>query len=428
MMAESYIKQHLSRYRNKDLTKSALLSTVRAFPDLRVKYDTFVFSDNTRKDLLSLDGTIPVSFKGATYNIPICIWLFETHPFNPPICYVKPTPDMTIKASRHVDASGRVYLPYLHEWKHPNSDLIGLIQVMTIVFGENSPVYARPANQQPVMSSMQTPYSGAQPPPSQAPRGYPSPGYPGQQMPMPTPVYPTPAGYPGGGNNQYRPPTNYQYPGSTPYPQGGMPQQQPPAGYPYPTPQQSQSQYTPSPAKGTSAVSSQQSLSDDQIKISLQTAVEDKLKRRMKEVLQVYQNEMDALTATKNRLKDGQSRLEQMLDQLQEDQNKVEANTRELKQKNEEIKESLQKMEGRDELEPDEAVTPTAPLYKQLLSLVAEEMTIEDTYYYLMEALKKDVIELEVFLKHVRELSRKQYLLRAHIQKVRETAGLRTIP
>lgn len=35
----------------------------------------------------------------------------------------------------------------------------------------------------------------------------------------------------------------------------------------------------------------------------------------------------------------------------------------------------------------------------RLLNLVAEEMTIEDTYYYLMEALRKNVIELEVFLK-----------------------------
>lgn len=46
-------------------------------------------------------------------------------------------------------------------------------------------------------------------------------------------------------------------------------------------------------------------------------------------------------------------------------QKQVEANTRELKQKNEEIEESLRKMEGREEIDPDEAVTPTAPLYRQ---------------------------------------------------------------
>lgn len=418
---EAYIKQHYNKYRNKDLTKSAILSTLSAFNDLRPKYDKFVFSDNTRKDLLCLDGTIPVSFKGATYNIPICIWLFETHPYNPPMCYVRPTQVMMIKPSKHVDANGRVYLPYLHEWKHPNSDLIGLIQVMTIIFGENSPVYSRPANQPPGMPQMTTPFPGSHPPPSQAPRpSYPQPmgGYSPQQMPMPTPSNPMPPGYPGG--NQYRQPTSYPYHSSTPYPQGGMPTPQPAGSYPYPTPQ---SQFAPpAPQK---PVGSQLSLSDDQIRVSLQSAVEDKLKRRMKEVLQVYQNEMDALSATRDKLKDGQSHLEQMLSQLEAEEKQVEANTRELKQKNEEIEESLRKMEGREEIDPDEAVTPTAPLYRQLLNLVAEEMTIEDTYYYLMEALRKDVIELEVFLKHVRELSRKQYLLRAHIYKVRQTAGLK---
>jgi len=32
--------------------------------------------------------------------------------------YVKPTANMQIKPGRHVDTNGRIYLPYLHEWKH----------------------------------------------------------------------------------------------------------------------------------------------------------------------------------------------------------------------------------------------------------------------------------------------------------------------
>lgn len=57
-----------------------------------------------------------MSITGAVYNIPICIWLLDNHPFSSPMVYVKPTPDMLIKASRHVDQNGKVYLPYLHEW------------------------------------------------------------------------------------------------------------------------------------------------------------------------------------------------------------------------------------------------------------------------------------------------------------------------
>jgi len=59
-----------------------------------------------------------VCLLGRTYNIPVCLWLLDTHPYNPPMIYVKPTANMQIKPGRHVDMSGRIYLPYLHEWKH----------------------------------------------------------------------------------------------------------------------------------------------------------------------------------------------------------------------------------------------------------------------------------------------------------------------
>ena len=29
-----------------------------------------------------------------------------------------------VKVSKHVDAAGKIYLPYLHEWAHPQSDLV----------------------------------------------------------------------------------------------------------------------------------------------------------------------------------------------------------------------------------------------------------------------------------------------------------------
>jgi len=40
------------------------------------------------------------------------------------------------------------------------------------------------------------------------------------------------------------------------------------------------------------------------------------------------------------------------------------------------------------------------------------------------EALRKGVIDLEVFLKQVRQLARKQFMNRALMQKCRQKAGL----
>lgn len=70
--------------------------------------------------LTCLHATYVVWFsnKGNVYNIPVCLWLLDTYPYNPPICFVKPTSAMMIKTGKHIDANGKIYLPYLHEWKH----------------------------------------------------------------------------------------------------------------------------------------------------------------------------------------------------------------------------------------------------------------------------------------------------------------------
>ena len=57
------------------------------------------------------------NISGATYNIPICIWLMDTHPYNPPMVFVKPTATMQIKQGRNVDSNGKIDLPYLREWR-----------------------------------------------------------------------------------------------------------------------------------------------------------------------------------------------------------------------------------------------------------------------------------------------------------------------
>lgn len=125
-----------------------------------------VFNDGSRKELINLQGTIPVTYKGNVYHIPISIWVMDTHPNNAPMCYVNPTPEMNIKVGIYVDHNGKIYLPYLHDWvpvsKQKNyhyfflykykyfslfyqhsSDLLGLIQVMIVTFGDHPPVYAK---------------------------------------------------------------------------------------------------------------------------------------------------------------------------------------------------------------------------------------------------------------------------------------------
>ncbi|KAH3737980.1 tumor susceptibility gene 101 protein-like isoform X1 [Dreissena polymorpha] len=423
---DPFLKSSLKKYKHPDVTKTDVLTALTAFGDLRPKFEDFVFNDGITRQLVQLDGTIPVTYKGNVYNIPICIYLMDTHPYNPPIVFVKPTSTMQIKSGRNVDQNGKIDLPYLREWKYPNSDLLGMIQILVIVFGEEPPVYSR---------SQAT----NQPPPLRYPsQGTPYPPAGGYGMPMPSvggaqnPPYPAGSSYPG----QYPAPTsnyNTQYPAynqaqTSSYPGypatnlGGYPTSTAAGSYPdntpYPNP------YPPTHATTASTFSGNSTVTEEHIKASLLSAVEDKMKRRLRETFAQAQAEMDVLYKTQADLLKGKQKLEQMMQDLEKEKTDLQSHMQLLRSKEGEVKEAVSRMKNQEQLSIDDAVDTTAPLYRQLLKSFAEEQAIEDAIYYLGEALRKNVIELDVFLKNVRELSRKQFMLRALIQKCREKAGL----
>ncbi|XP_070789544.1 tumor susceptibility gene 101 protein isoform X1 [Pituophis catenifer annectens] len=398
--SESQLKKMLAKYKYRDLAVQETVNVTGQYKDLKPVMDNYVFNDGSSRELMSLTGTIPVNYRGGItleqswqnpgniYNIPICLWLLDTYPFNPPICFVKPTSSMTIKTGKHVDANGRIYLPYLHEWKHPQSDLIGLIQVMIVVFGEEPPVFSRPT-----ISASYPPYQPTGPPNTSY-----MPGMPSGISPFPPGQPPNPSGYPG-----------YPYPA--------------PSG---PFPATTNTPHYPSqPPVTTVGPSRDGTISEDTIRASLISAVSDKLRWRMKEEMDRAQAELNALKRTEEDLKKGHQKLEEMVTRLDQEVAEVDKNIDLLKKKDEELSSALEKMESQSENNDiDEVIVPTAPLYKQILNLYAEENAIEDTIFYLGEALRRGVIDLDIFLKHVRLLSRKQFQLRALMQKARKTAGL----
>ncbi|XP_029189601.2 tumor susceptibility gene 101 protein-like [Acropora millepora] len=113
--------------------------------NLRPEIQNYTYSSGVQKELFVLDGTIPITFRGVNYNIPLCVLLQEDHPLVPPLVYVRPTNSMVIIPSQHVDTEGRVYHPYLNQWDPVNesSDITSLLQIMCSTFSEASPVYSK---------------------------------------------------------------------------------------------------------------------------------------------------------------------------------------------------------------------------------------------------------------------------------------------
>jgi len=406
--AENVLSTFLSSvspsYRHPDLTKRDVLSLIHHYKGLTPKPDKFMFNDGRERDLLQLQGTIPVPYKGQTYNIPISLWLLDTHPYHAPLAFVKPTADMQVKVSKHVDSAGKIYLPYLHEWNHPNSDLLGLVQICIVTFSEQPPVYAKPKNQQNLPYPIHTPqYPQTGYPPYAA-----TPGYPPQGQSSGYPPYQN-VGYPPGGGY---PPANNYYP-----PAGANAGYQPSGNAGYPP-------YTAGSQSGGTRPNTASSIGSEHIKASILSAVEDKVRRRLREDISQGQAECDSLKRTQEELNEGQNKLNNMLAKIKNEEEALETNIQVLESKKSEMNDMLEKMEDSDEICCDEAVDPSFPLYKQLFNAFAEEAAIEDAIYFLGEALRKGSIDVEVFLKQARDLSRKQFMLRATMMMCRTKAGL----
>jgi len=407
MSWESVVNDKLKKYQYKAKAKEDVTNLLRHYNDLTPVEDQFVFPNGARQLLLTLKGTIPVNYKGSKYNIPIQVWLFNNHPYAAPMVYVKPTSSMVIKPNKHVDQTGRVYLPYLNQWKAPQSDLYTLVQMLSIIFGEECPVYAKPTHN-PMTS--QPPYGGGHHSGGHAMHGA---GYPthGGGMPMPYQQQQQP-GY----HQQQQPYPSTNISNMTPYPTN-------PSNTPYPVSSsyQTQSQTNqPSPNIRQDSV-----IKDDLIRASLLSTAEDKLKQRIRQVFQMGKIELDSLQSTKFELEKGHRDLQEIVTRMKDEKSNLSSNISLLKQKTTEVDDILTKIDSdSDNLNIDEAVVTTAPLYNQILTLFAEESAVEDAIYYLSDALRREVVELDTYLKTIRTLSRRQFMLRATLQKARTIAGL----
>lgn len=267
----------------------------------------------------------------------------DTHPYNAPICYVAPTPDMHIKVSMYVDHNGKIYLPYLHDWQPASSDLLGLIQVMIVTFGEHPPVYSKPKESTPY------PQQSFMPQPGINTSSFMSSSFP-QQPVGAFPPYPT-SGNSNFGANAFPPypPTS----NSSPYPSGGF--------MPMPNAFGSPSQ----PTQSNPVTSGTGTITEEHIKASLISAVEDKMRRRIQEKVNQYQAEIQTLKRTKQELQEGQSKLNEIIKKLERDEVELKKNIQMLQDKDTELTKSLTQLEQNDDIDVDEAVTTTAPLYKQ---------------------------------------------------------------
>ncbi|KAG8820153.1 hypothetical protein FRC19_009097 [Serendipita sp. 401] len=145
-VVQRWLREASQPYLHANLVYNDVDSALESHPSVRPKTDVYTYDDGRTELLLCVHGLLPISFRGASYNIPISVWLPQEYPKAVPIVYVVPTSDMLVRASKSVDPSGRCNFPYMENWerKSETCNLRELLDIMQEHFSREPPLYAKP--------------------------------------------------------------------------------------------------------------------------------------------------------------------------------------------------------------------------------------------------------------------------------------------
>ncbi|KAJ5538752.1 hypothetical protein N7494_008231 [Penicillium frequentans] len=138
-----------------------VVNALAQYPSLSPRTDVYTYENGFSALLLHLVGTLPTVFRGTTYRFPVAIWIPNTYPREPPMVYVTPPQDMTVRVGQHVTLEGRVYHHYLAHWAEAwdKSTLVDFLSILRDVFAKEPPVRYRQQMppQQPQQAQTQSP-------------------------------------------------------------------------------------------------------------------------------------------------------------------------------------------------------------------------------------------------------------------------------
>jgi ESCRT-I complex subunit TSG101 len=387
----------LWNFRDLSRTRSDVEDLLFAVPTLMLSIIQSPAADGPSLRLL---GTVPISYQGSNYDIPVELLIKPNYPRDRPLFFVRPTPDMMITPSHPcVDSSnGAVVHPYLTRWLPSDSTLAGLVTVASEAFSSSPPVYARGNSTTPTTNnnnnnSNNTNSNGSNNPPP-PPIRYHNSSYSAT-------IHRTNTSTNNNNNNNYN----------------SSPTDRPPPSY---------ASAAPPPAYHPPAVDSK--TEEEKKKQRLVAIITARLKKSIKEefhpsIKREFKEEMEL----QSKLEQGKQEVDKCITRLREYGRELDSQREELEFRYSTLaswvemnNRNAQQQQQQRALNVDELVQPVDVQTGQLFDNVAETNAIEDCLFHLDRALHRGRIDLKTFLKHVRALSRMQFLSTALSLKILE--------
>mmetsp|Transcript_27165 Transcript_27165/g.44545 ORF Transcript_27165/g.44545 Transcript_27165/m.44545 type:complete len:428 (-) Transcript_27165:225-1508(-) len=365
--------------------------------------------------VLLLRGTLPMTYRAVTYNLPIDCYLPPPYPLRPPTVFIRPVANMAIKENhRHVGLDGRVYLPYLHDWRPGTHDLRELAVWMSSLFGAEPPCYARPANANGSATSNGShnnppPYSQATVASSSHTSSHASSAYSSISTAASTSTHAT--------NNTNNAQEEMRKALEREISEANMVAE---------TARRAAAEEDRMEAthkwKHEQELSSMKAMATSKVQFEIQT-----LFMGMKEELRLELKNQKQLEGGKEQIEKLLDEGEQWKGQLEKGNNEMDEALGGLEKSLTAVKEQLSTAtdnggnEESGQTKADLIALPVDTHSAQMLALSAESAAIDDCIYFLDRALVQGSISVEVFLKEVRKLSKRQFMAKGHLIKIAQT-------
>lgn len=365
MASNSDVAALLSRlggvYRDPSRISRDAISLIRSpvGSNLRPSISCLTQNDGTFSSAMVFQGTCPMTYRGRPYHIPVDIFLPPLYPVRPPVCYVRPVSNMVIKENhRHVGRDGTIYMQYLHNWNPNKSSLVEMTSSMSQLFGNEPPLFTKRTNKNPSPA----------PPPAPAPPKYHEIDYAKKTE--------------ANALNQRK--------------QEEILRQQ-------------------------RLKEEQDCKRDEEIKMQ---SLKDEVTRKLKNNINIFfKDSRDWITTDltdQNALSSAEKTITTQMDNLEALKIDLTERNSQIDEKLQLLKDTIQSktMSQQPVISTDDLVTPVDINSEQMLKLASENAAITDCLYFLDKALVRGTISLDVHLKNVRRLAKRQFLVRAHCMKI----------
>ena len=436
-----------------------LTSLCRSYGNLKPSGETYVHSNGTSELLVKVDGVIPIVFRGASYNIPINVWIPSEYPHKQPTCYVTPTSQMIIKRDHpNVNNNGLVHFPYLQDWSSHRSTLVEVCTIMVSIFSQMPPVNAKAKHDQQPRSYMQQGPGPARFQPSANTRrpSYERPSYESVARVNTNGS----SGYNSGSSTSANSvhvdgvavatgrtrsayqdahvtvePTRYNSPISATIQSrsfDGLP-----AYSDINSSTTSTTSTTSTPSISATAASSSKydqggnptrdsgssfggasGKSNDEMDQIMRDAITQKLTHHCA----TLRGNIELESSREDALEDGATQIQRGLKGLQSEKERLEKAIAMLEERDAALAEWVDAqenvLESQEDQDPDEMLRPKDTMSEQLFECAAKVAGIEDVMYHLSRALAKDAIDLHTYLKQIRNLATEQFLAKALAFKI----------